>query len=216
MEHPSAEPGNSGGSPVVTLADPAERLPSDAEFDPFFDRVYPELVKYGAFVWGNVSDAEEAAADSMDYLYRHWYSIDRREAYAKTMVVRAIGRRRKTAARHADQLNQAGPADPFADRNDGAAVTECVQRQWITEILQTLPPAQRAVMAGYFDQVPIADIAAAVGKTEAAVRKNLQLARLRLQRELERQRALDRPGPEAGDAPRPTCDTTPMPGEETP
>ncbi|MBL7261050.1 RNA polymerase sigma factor [Paractinoplanes lichenicola] len=173
------------------ISPPAERPPA-AEFKVFFNRLYPVLVNYGAVIWGSIPDAEEAASDSLVYIYRHWHDIDNKDAYARTMVTRAIGRLRKNAARRADQLNQAGPAGSYADSNDGS-VTECVQRQWITELLATLPPAQRAVMAGFFDQVPTADIAAAIGKTEAAVRKNLQLARRRLQQELERERVPDLP-----------------------
>ena len=178
--------------PRPSVASPAPRPPA-AEFVVFFNRLYPSLVNYGAVIWGSIPDAEEAASDSMVYLYRHWYQIDNKDAYARTMVTRAIGRLRKDAARRADQLNQAGPAEFYAGSSDGTAVTEYAQRQWITELLAMLPPAQQAVMAGFFDQVPTADIAAAIGKTEAAVRKNLQLARQRLQQELEREQALDLP-----------------------
>ncbi|WP_436531680.1 sigma-70 family RNA polymerase sigma factor [Actinoplanes sp. HUAS TT8] len=163
------------------------QLPPAAEFDPFFDRLYPQLVKYGAVVWGSVLDAEEAAADAMSYLYLHWDVIESKEAYARTMVTRSIGRLRRNAAR----LDQTGAVEERAEPDSGDAAGECADRQWIVELLRTLPPTQQAVMAGFFDQVPTADIAAALGKTEAAVRKNLQLARRRLRDEIERQRTCD-------------------------
>ncbi|WP_433790131.1 RNA polymerase sigma factor [Actinoplanes sp. CA-252034] len=174
------------GHKETNRPDDGPQLPPAAEFDPFFDLLYPQLVKYGAVVWGSIPDAEEAAADSMTYLYRHWYSIENKEAYARTMVTRSIGRLRRDEARHADRLDRAEHAN-----RAGNPISEYVQRRWITELLRTLPPAQQAVMAGFLDQVPTADIAAALGKTEAAVRKNLQLARRRLRDEVERQRARD-------------------------
>ncbi|MCO8269383.1 sigma-70 family RNA polymerase sigma factor [Actinoplanes sp. TRM 88003] len=169
--------------------------PPASEFAPFYDRMFPSLVKYGAVVWGSVSDAEDAANDALTYLYRRWYSIANKEAYARTMVTRSIGRLRRDAAWRSDRLDQAGPARPYAENDDGTTVTACVDRQWIIELLAKLPPAQRAVMAGFIDQVPTADIADALGTNEAAVRKNLQLARQRLRQEVEQDRARDRSRP---------------------
>src|SRR4051794_32714848 len=110
------------GKPRSPDASPALPPPA-AEFREFFARTYPSLVKYGAVIWGSIPDAEEAASDSMVYIHRHWYDIDNKDAYARTMVTRAIGRLRKDAARRADQLNQAGPAEFYIGSSDGTAVT---------------------------------------------------------------------------------------------
>jgi DNA-directed RNA polymerase specialized sigma24 family protein len=62
--------------------------------------------------------------------------------------------------------------------------------QWTVQLLQHLPPAQREVMAYPFDGLSPAEIATALGKTPAAIRKNLQLARERLRRELDERTTL--------------------------
>ena len=183
------------GSKEMSAAGEEPEPPADAVFNPFFNEVYPQLLKFGTAVWHSEFDANEAALDTMHYLYRNWWSISNKEAYAKTMMVRRIGRRRRVAADRAKRLERQAPADLHAVDDDGSSVTAYVSRQWILDLFQTLPPVQRAVMIGFFDGVPTRDIADALGKTEAAIRKNLQLARIRLQRELERQRERDRERP---------------------
>jgi RNA polymerase sigma factor (sigma-70 family) len=200
-----AEPEPPAHPEMATAPSLADEAVPDAVFDPFFDSVYPQLVRFGAAVWDSVPDAEEAAADAMHYLYRHWWRIPNKEAYARTMMVRAIGRLRKEAAQRARLLEHQAPADLHAVDDDGTSVSVCVNRQWIIDLFETLPPVQRAVMIGFFDGVPTRDIAEALGKTEAAIRKNLQLARTRLQLELEQQRERDRERP----LPVPAATSTP-------
>lgn len=54
----------------------------------------------------------------------------------------------------------------------------------VLRLLETLPPAQREVLALAVDGFTPTEIAELLGKTRAAVRKNLQFARERLKHEL--------------------------------
>jgi DNA-directed RNA polymerase specialized sigma24 family protein len=54
------------------------------------------------------------------------------------------------------------------------------QREWVTLLLKSLPPAQREVLACMTDMLTPHEIAQRLGKTEAAVRQNLCAARKRL------------------------------------
>jgi DNA-directed RNA polymerase specialized sigma24 family protein len=57
-------------------------------------------------------------------------------------------------------------------------------KQWIEQVIGTLPPAQRDVMRCVMDGLTTAEICDRLGKTDACVRKNLQLARNRLKSHL--------------------------------
>ena len=50
----------------------------------------------------------------------------------------------------------------------------------MTQVLKSLPPAQREVLACMIDEFTRQEIARLLGKTEAAVRQNLHAARMRL------------------------------------
>lgn len=67
---------------------------------------------------------------------------------------------------------------PDADLDPGLLVWE--QREWVTLLLKSLPPAQREVLACMVDMFTPQEIAQQLGKTEAAVRQNLCAARRKL------------------------------------
>jgi DNA-directed RNA polymerase specialized sigma24 family protein len=116
------------------------------EFGSFFDATYPWLVKVAVAVGASIHDAEEAASDTMVYLYQRWEEIVDPRAYARkaviTNVAKICGRdrqRRKRTIAGGHLLSQT---------DDGTALTAYEDREWVTQHLAELTPAQREAMAG--------------------------------------------------------------------
>ncbi|MFG2045684.1 RNA polymerase sigma factor [Dactylosporangium sp. NPDC048998] len=55
-----------------------------------------------------------------------------------------------------------------------------VDEQWVEELLESLPPTQRAVLGRFLHGLSMSEIAAELRKTESTIRQNLKLARDRL------------------------------------
>jgi RNA polymerase sigma-70 factor (ECF subfamily) len=56
--------------------------------------------------------------------------------------------------------------------------------EWVSQLLNLLPPAQREAMACIVDGWQPTEVAALLGKTASTIRQNLKLARDRLRQEL--------------------------------
>ncbi len=168
----------------------AGEVPADAVFDPFFDRVYPELIKRGVRRCRNLHDAQDAAAEIMIEIRRRWFSIDNHEAYAHRALVNRIARIRSSI--HAERTDLR-PSDELPDRPDpDPAFDDYAARQWAAQLLGRLSPAQRLVMQLLIDGSTYGEIAAQLGCTEDAVRQNVRHARRKLRAglpELDRKEA---------------------------
>lgn len=93
--------------------------------------------------------------------------------------------------RYIDYLDDIDQTLPQADAP--ATDTIWADRQWVLSLLDSLPPAQREVLALAVDQFTPAEMALALGRSPTAVRQSLLAARRRLARRLPQQRrpALD-------------------------
>jgi RNA polymerase sigma factor (sigma-70 family) len=156
------------------------------EYDDFFDGTFPLLLKIALASGADIQEAEDAAVETMTYLYRRWGEITEPRAYARRAVINAVAKAKRRNGERLDRMVAGGHVTPEAD--DGTALVAWEDREWVLQHLNALPPAQREVMAGIVDGMSTAEIAAALGKTEATVRKNLQWARERLKTELAKER----------------------------
>jgi RNA polymerase sigma factor (sigma-70 family) len=167
-------------------------------FDAFFDQTYPVLLKVALTVGATVPEAEDAADETMAYLYRRWGQITEPRAYACRAVASNFIKVKKRDGERVKRTVAGDHVTPAAD--DGTALTALEDREWVTQLLSKLPPAQRAVMACVFDGLSTAEIAEALGKTKATVRKNLQLAREHLRIELAKEHGQHSRAASVGDA----------------
>jgi RNA polymerase sigma factor (sigma-70 family) len=109
----------------------------------------------------------------------------------------------KAKTRDAERLLRtiaAGHVTPDVGEDSNFNVWE--DEQWVAQMLNTLPPAQREVMAHVYDGLGPTEIAKLLGKTQETVRKNLQLARDRLKAKLKPAGVTERNQPIAPQAPR--------------
>lgn len=151
---------------------------SPEEFEAFFRRQYPSLVRHLALQRFGRDVAADAAQNAMLKLLLATRPIECPEAWirlvakheALDMVDRA-GRERTVARRSA----QVGEHHPSTTPQDALAEGGLVLDQ-----LRKLPPRQREVMAWHLDGFTPSEIAENLGISRATVDSNLRHARERL------------------------------------
>ncbi|GAA2362535.1 hypothetical protein GCM10010170_058700 [Dactylosporangium salmoneum] len=160
-------------------------LAAVGDYDDFFDSTYPLLVKVAMASGASLYEAEDAADEVMEDIYRRWGTITQPRAYARRAVLNAVAKAKKRDGERVGRTIASGHVTPEAD--DGTDLCAWENREWVLQHLNTLPPAQREVMAGVVDDLSTAELAEALGKTEPTIRKNLQWARERLKIELAKE-----------------------------
>jgi RNA polymerase sigma-70 factor (sigma-E family) len=140
-----------------------------AGFDDFVRTRTTSLLRVAYLLTGDRHAAEDLLQDVCERMYVHWPRIHGApEAYARRALVnrstnrwRLRGRRPETTLAHHDV------AQP--DHSTDVAVRDTVVRA-----LRELPPRQRAaVVLRYLEDLPIAQVAEALGCSEGTVKSNV-------------------------------------------
>jgi RNA polymerase sigma-70 factor (sigma-E family) len=135
------------------------------------------LLRVAFLLTGDRHAAEDLLQEVLEQVYVRWRRVQASpEAYARRALVnRSINRWRRRARRPEQALGQhEGVA---RDHADAVALREVV-----VEALRALPARQRAaVVLRYLEDLPVADVAAAMGCSDGAVKSHAArgLARLR-------------------------------------
>ncbi|MEU7615359.1 sigma-70 family RNA polymerase sigma factor [Micromonospora rifamycinica] len=160
------------------------------EFSEFYRAEYRTLLQAAMYAGANKHQADEATATAMREVMRRWDRLDRPLAYARRAVISNF---LKEKTRSLDRIRrrqvekQAGTVESRED--PGMTVWE--DREWVMQMLNSLPPGQRDVMAFIVDGFTPTEIAALLGRSPAAIRQSLHHARLRLTKALQRDRAAE-------------------------
>lgn len=188
---PAASAGPGSGEPEWSTTD-------QQAWEDFFGRCYKPLVAFGIWWGGNQQDAEDAVDYALLELRIRWHRVKEPAAYVRRVVRHYVTRTQRDSKRLADSIDARGA---FAeDQCDDQRLIAYEDEQWVLQLLDGLPPAQRAVMALVFDGMSYEEIARHLGKRTDNVRKNLQHARSRLTKELRRQQERES-GPPVSAAP---------------
>jgi RNA polymerase sigma factor (sigma-70 family) len=168
---------------AVRPEDSTPREPAPPGFADFFRKAYRAVMQTMLYAGATYHEAEEAAAAGMEEVFRRWDQISSPLAYARRAALTSF---LKEKERGPDRVRHrmAGHAEARQEGAEDAGLTVWEDRQWIVQILSSLPPAQREVMAFITDGFTPTEIATLLGKTPAAVRQNLHAARARLTLEL--------------------------------
>jgi len=192
-----------GGGPVVVdlknavfaLAVPVPvMLPTAAPpgaCQEFFRGAYRKLLTVAMYVGATEGEAEDAVASAMEDVFRRWSEIANPLAYARKATVSNFLKDKGRQDRLIRRVIERREA-PGGDQDSGLTVWE--DREWVTQLLNALSPAQREVMVLVVDEFRPAEVAQLLGTTPAAVRQNLYAARRRLIQSLTEQGSAESAG----------------------
>ncbi|MEV6634509.1 SigE family RNA polymerase sigma factor [Actinoplanes sp. NPDC051470] len=146
-------------------------------FDEFVRTRSTGLLRVAFLLTGDRHTAEDLLQEVLEQMYVRWRGVQGNpEAYARRALVnRATNRWRRRRRRPEAPLAHHDVAEP--DHSDGVLV-----RDVVIEALRALPPRQRAaVVLRYLDDLPVAEVAAALDCSEGVIKSNTSrgLERLR-------------------------------------
>jgi RNA polymerase sigma-70 factor (ECF subfamily) len=152
------------------------------EFDEFFTTHYDDLARTLSVALGDRSAAEEAAQEALTRALRRWRHVRRLDRPGAWLYVVAMnhvrdGWRRDRREPTRETGNDAPAPDPTAGVTTALSVREAIA---------TLPARQReAVVLRYLADLPLADVAAAMGCAVGTVKATLHQALASLRVEME-------------------------------
>jgi RNA polymerase sigma factor (sigma-70 family) len=167
------------------------------EFADFFRSAYRKLIASVMYLGATKDEAEDAVAASMAEVLRRWEEISDPPAYARTAARSNFIKEKTRPARLISRLIEQGE---LVSEYQDARLTIWEDSQWVKELLDSLPPAQRDAMYGFMAEYSHSEVARLLGKDPAAVRQSYLAARRRLRRALDEypvQQSVRRP-PEEG------------------
>jgi len=140
----------------------------EADFRNFAESNMRSLRRTAFLLCGDWHHADDVVQTVLTTLYRNWPRIQRRErvdAYVRTMLVRAtFDRRRRLSWRR--EITSAEPPETPSDHD-----LHIEDRIVLLAALAKMPPRQRAVLVlRFWDDLDVADTAAALGCSEGTVK----------------------------------------------
>lgn len=163
-------------------------------FEDLFRDAYRPLLRDAIFAGGNPHEAEDAVSAALEEVLRRWDGIENPRAYARRATIsNLIKNRQRGQQRIRARMIQRGDYQLERDLDPGLTVWE--EQEWVMQLLESLPSAQREVLACMVDMFPRKEIAQLLGKTDAAVRQNLCAARKSLMSYLAEAPAANGPAP---------------------
>lgn len=178
-DHEAAAPPTTA-RPEARLSD-AVRAEAEAFFRENLQPVLARLLSLNA-PYEVARDAVQAAG--LDML-RRWEHIEFHRAYLYKAAMSNFLKHKRDNSRivSVPDLGETAPGveDPAID-------SVWADRQWVMDLIRSLPPSQRDVLALAVDHFTPAEMAVILGRTPVAIRQALLAARRRLELQLPRQR----------------------------
>ena len=148
-------------------------------FEDFYRDAYQPLLRDVIFAGGTLHEAEDAVSAAMTEALQRWDAIENPRGYTRRAAIsNLIKNKQRGLPRIRERLISRGFVPLDNDLDPGLTAWE--QQEWVTLLLNSLPLAQREVVACMVDMFTQKEIAQLFGKTEVAVRQNLCAARKRL------------------------------------
>lgn len=154
-----------------------------AAVERFYRDSYPILVADLLWLGVHRGEVDDAISAGVLAALNHWDTIESPRAYVRAAAFNHVVRDRQRGQwRIVARLVERGMVRFGAGPETEQVIWE--QEEWVKEVLASLPPAQREVMACVVDALRPHEIAELLGKNPAAVRQNLRAARERLKQYL--------------------------------
>ncbi|HEY5172757.1 MAG TPA: sigma-70 family RNA polymerase sigma factor [Acidimicrobiia bacterium] len=145
-------------------------------YEVFFDEYYEPVRRALAVALADPVLAEDSAQEAFARAYVQWRSVSAMERPAGWVYVVALRGGRRQRSRRVETVAPAPEPDP---------IPTLVERDELDELLRRLPDRQRiAVVLRYLADLPLVDVAAAMGCAVGTVKSTLHVALARLRVEL--------------------------------
>lgn len=168
---------------LLIKSDPVPR-DYDNDFNDFFRKEYPRVVKVVMYAGATFEEAEDAVSPAMALAYTEWPLLTQPAAWVRTVALRLYFKKAKKDRARITKETAAARLDGV-DRLSAGAHEEPDERSRVIAILRCLPPAQLAAMALSFDGYTTVEIAQMLHQNADTVRSNLRHARKRLRDDFE-------------------------------
>ena len=155
-----------------------------AAFEAFYRENWHRLVRITVYLGAIQDDAEDAAEETMTEVFQRWGDIESPLAFARRAVVSHF-LKEKTRGTERVRRRLVERGGRLQEGQQDARLTPWEDRQWVTQLLRSLPPTQRDVMAFIVDEFSPTEVATLFGSNPQAIRQNLLAARRQLQRALQ-------------------------------
>jgi len=158
---------------------------ANVDFVAFYEAERRSLVRFVMFLGADAGTAEDIVQTTFMRAFEAWNTSRLNRAWLRKVAQNKYFMHCRAAARETSL-----DADPRrADRLAGVAAAVAVEQQAVTRevlaaVITGLPPKQRQVMAWHWDGFSDAEIAAELGDSAAAVRKNRNRAMKNLRQSL--------------------------------
>ncbi|WP_250004058.1 SigE family RNA polymerase sigma factor [Actinoplanes sp. M2I2] len=138
-------------------------------FDDFVRRRSTGLLRVAYLLTGDRHAAEDLLQEVLEQMYVRWRRIEGApEAYARRALVNRATNRWRSRARRPETPLGAQHEQPGPDHGDDVAL-----RSAVLDALRDLPAKQRAaVVLRYLDDLPVHEVAQALGCSEGTVKSN--------------------------------------------
>jgi RNA polymerase sigma-70 factor (ECF subfamily) len=167
------------------------------EFTEFYRDHSESLVRYLVWHGATTNEAYDIIQEAMIRAYRHWETIESPASWLRTVAARELWRSRRARHERSVVEDYASLNEAVTDTND--VISQVDTKRYILDLLRTLAPRQRAVLALVYDGYSTTEIANLLDTSSATVRSNLREARRNL---AERLRSLrDETAKSAADVP---------------
>lgn len=143
----------------------------EASFDAVYRRQAVSMVRLAVLLVGSRQQAEEIVQDAFAELFERWDGIERPTAYLRTCVVNGCRRAHRQRQRDKREAVKARGREPAA-----------LDADHLADALAMLPARRRAaIVLRYYEDLPEAEIAKAIGVRPGTVKSLLHrgLAQLR-------------------------------------
>jgi RNA polymerase sigma-70 factor (ECF subfamily) len=145
---------------------------TDGDFEAFYRSTHPRVVRSLALAIGNLDEARDAAQEAFTRAYRRWRVVRRADRPESWVYVVAVRHHRRTTRRPTGAIGD-GPGD-------GPAVVDPPDIEGAVTLdraLARLTPRQREmVVLRFHADLPVKDIAEAMGCAEGTVKATLHQA----------------------------------------
>jgi RNA polymerase sigma factor (sigma-70 family) len=146
------------------------------DFEGFFGAEYLRVLRSLTLVLGDRQRAEDAAQEAFARAYRRWSAVGHMERPGTWVYVVALRAERRRLARDANR------PDVELEAVDASGVDDAIDRVWVVDALAKLSPRQRcAIVLRYYADLPVTDVAEAMGCAPGTVKATLHAALERLQ-----------------------------------